>query len=111
LEPLEPFEPGNFRLLNFEPETLNKNTKGKRAKYKGLRNILGKTKANVEEAEVGEVPEPERRAQVLRFVEPGTAADHAQAALVIVDKGNSNTADRLSPTKSAQDRPLLLSAM
>ncbi len=40
---------------------------------------MGKTKANVVVAVVGVVPVPVRRAQVLRFVVPGTAADHALA--------------------------------
>ena len=40
---------------------------------------LGKTKANVVVAVVGVVPVPVRRAQVLRFVVPATAAHHALA--------------------------------
>src|SRR5215831_11964860 len=42
-----------------------------------LFGILGKTKTNVVVAVVGVVPVPVRRAQLLRFVVPGTAADHA----------------------------------
>jgi hypothetical protein len=40
---------------------------------------LGKSIADIVVAVVGVVPVPVRRAQVLRFVVPGTAADHALA--------------------------------
>ena len=49
----------------------------KRTKRKALIKVLGKTKAIEVVTEVGEEAEPERRAQVLRVVAPGTAAQHA----------------------------------
>src|SRR5215813_3590375 len=58
--------------------------KGKRTKYKELRNILGKTKPDVVVPEAGEAPEPGGRAQELRNDAPGTAAQHALAAFVVV---------------------------
>ena len=47
-------------------------------KCKGLIQVLGETKTKEAEPEVWHAPVPGRRANVPRFVAPGTATDHAQ---------------------------------
>src|ERR687896_1293348 len=50
-------------------------------KEKGLIEVLGETKPKVAVPEVRHVPAPVRRANVPRFVAPGTATDHAPVAI------------------------------
>ena len=58
--------------------------KGQRTKDTGLRNVLDETEAEDGVPEVDFDPVPEEDTQVLRFVVPGTATDHALAAVTFI---------------------------
>jgi len=76
---------GLLRRTLIGPEWKHKkreDAKGQRTKGKGLGlKVLGKTEADAEVPGVGVEPVPGRRTQIPRTVEPGTAADHALAAV------------------------------
>ena len=65
-------QPARRHLTPPEQEAQSESTKGT-----GLRNVLGKTEADAVVPVGGEAPDPGGDTQVHRFVDPGTATEHA----------------------------------